>query len=172
MSFDCYKAELEQVLELIKNLLRQNLPLEDFRRLYSAQMHLLTGERTSLEITKKQLLEISKGKSNLSVHSLLLMGLLEAYDLNLDSSLLYINNYIDQIQILTGKQRNNGLVGRAKVLYHTIKEEQRVLNIFDAALDSSTESVKQNSIKDLALREACLYLTDIRAIIKKSKNST
>ncbi|MFQ5978291.1 MAG: hypothetical protein ACE5OZ_09195 [Candidatus Heimdallarchaeota archaeon] len=166
MKSNCADPELGEVLEDIHLLLQQNLPFDDFRRLYAAQMHLQRGGSSHLSKTKKFLLDTAKGKTNLSVHCSLLLGLLEAYELNLEASI----DSLREAKALSEQYGNTQLTEKAKQLVEVISERKRVYALYSTALDATEEIQQKESIKNLALREACQYLTVAQKIIKKSLN--
>jgi exonuclease VII small subunit len=163
---DCSDPELEQVLEDIRSLLQQNLPFDDFRRLYAAQMHLTRRGPSDLLKTKKFLTDAAKGKRNLSIHCLLLLGLLEAYEINLDASLYSLREAV----VLAEQRQHRELIDKAQELVETIAERKQIFDLYSTALDTAEETQRKESIRNLALREACQYLLVARRIIKRSEN--
>lgn len=166
MKSDCADPELGEVLEDIHLLLQQNLQFDDFKRLYAAQMHLLRGGSSYLLKTKKLLVDAAKGKTNLSIHCSLLLGLLEAYELNLEASI----DSLREAKGLSKKYGNTQLIEKAKQLIELITERKRIYDLYSAALDASEEIQRKEEIKNLALREACQYLAVAQKIIKKPQD--
>ncbi|MHA2271084.1 MAG: hypothetical protein ACXACI_04420 [Candidatus Hodarchaeales archaeon] len=167
MISNCANPELEEVLEDIRTLLQQNLPFDDFRRLYAAQMHLSRGGPSHLSKTKIFLHEAAKkGKKSLSIHCSLLLGLLEAYELNLEESLHSLRN----AKALAEGYKERELISRAQQLIQLINDRKRVYDLYSAALDTVEKVQHREEIKSLALREACQYLMVAQEIIEKSRD--
>lgn len=158
--------DLEEILGNIQVLLQQNLTLEDFRNLYSAQMHLSRRSTIHLPTAKNLLKKASKREGNLSPHFLFVLSLLEAYELNLAAAI----ESLRKSKALAETYRDVKLLDRVNQLLKIILERKSIFDLYSAALDSTRGTQLRDSIKLLALREAREYLLTAQTIIGRSND--